>query len=86
MKFEFPDGRMLNGKRWTSHRTPLFDGPFLKAEVGSEKLKMTPRENDADPRFPEVTIDGVEAMRQHRTRPVDVVVAGLAVWMSSAGR
>jgi hypothetical protein len=40
MKFSYPDGRMLNGKRVDITRTKLFDGPFLKAEVGSQKLEI----------------------------------------------
>ncbi|MEO8168153.1 MAG: hypothetical protein ABI623_07900, partial [bacterium] len=41
MYFSFPDVRMLNGKTIDLSKTKLFDGPFLHAEVGSEKLTMT---------------------------------------------
>ncbi len=41
MYFSFPDIRMLNGKTIDLSKTKLFDGPFLQAEVGSEKLTMT---------------------------------------------
>jgi hypothetical protein len=40
MTFAFPDGRTLNGKKVDLTRTKLFDGPFLKAEVGSQKLEI----------------------------------------------
>ena len=40
MTFSYPDGRALNGKRVDITRTKLFDGPFLKAEVGSQKLEI----------------------------------------------
>jgi hypothetical protein len=41
MKFAFPDSRILNGKAVDLSATKLFEGPFLNAEVGSEKLTMT---------------------------------------------
>ena len=40
MKFSFPDGRMLNGKKIDLSRYRLFEGPFVNAEVGSEKLSI----------------------------------------------
>lgn len=40
MEFGFPDKRTLNGKAIDLSTTRLFDGPFLSAEVGSEKLTM----------------------------------------------
>lgn len=40
MNFSYPDNRMLNGKKVDITRTKLFDGPFLKAEVGSQKLEI----------------------------------------------
>lgn len=40
MKFAFPDTRVLNGRRVDLAKTKLFDGPFLKADVGSEKLTI----------------------------------------------
>jgi hypothetical protein len=41
MLFAFPDTRILNGKKVDLTKTKLFEGPFLNAEVGSEKLRMT---------------------------------------------
>lgn len=41
MVFGFPDKRLLNGVPVDLTRTPLFEGPFLNAEVGSEKLVLT---------------------------------------------
>ncbi|MBP1646817.1 MAG: hypothetical protein H6Q30_262 [Bacteroidetes bacterium] len=41
MKFTFPETRVLNGKAVDLSRTPLFQGPFLNADTGSEKLVMT---------------------------------------------
>jgi hypothetical protein len=41
MKFSFPDTRLFNGKPVDLSRTKLFEGPFLNADVGSEKLTMT---------------------------------------------
>ncbi|HUI09837.1 MAG TPA: hypothetical protein VL221_05895 [Bacteroidota bacterium] len=41
MKFAFPAGRWLNGKSVDLAATPLFDGPFLHAAVGSRKLTIT---------------------------------------------
>jgi hypothetical protein len=41
MKFKFPDARTLNGKSVDLTTTPLFDGPFLHAAVGSQKLSIT---------------------------------------------
>jgi hypothetical protein len=41
MEFAFPDKRLLNGKVIDLSKTKLFEGPFLNAEVGSEKLTMT---------------------------------------------
>jgi hypothetical protein len=40
MQFGFPDKRTLNGKAIDLSKTRLFDGPFLSADVGSEKLMM----------------------------------------------
>lgn len=40
MKFSFPEARTLNGKSVDLTKTKLFDGPFLRAEVGSRKLTM----------------------------------------------
>ncbi len=41
MQFSFPEKRVLNGKAIDLSKTRLFEGPFLNADVGSEKLKMT---------------------------------------------
>jgi hypothetical protein len=41
MSFGFPEKRILNGKAVDLGRTKLFEGPFLHAETGSEKLTLT---------------------------------------------
>ncbi len=41
MEFAFPDTRSLNGKVVDLTKYRLFDGPFLNADVGSQKLTMT---------------------------------------------
>jgi hypothetical protein len=41
MNFAFPEMRQLNGKSVDLTKYKLFEGPFLNAEVGSEKLTMT---------------------------------------------
>ena len=41
MSFAFPEKRALNGKEVDLSKTKLFEGPFLNAEVGSERLTMT---------------------------------------------
>ena len=41
MEFAFPEKRMLNGNRIDLSKTKLFEGPYLHAEVGSEKLTIT---------------------------------------------
>lgn len=41
MKFSFPEGRVLNGKNVDLTKTRLFEGPYLNAEVGSERLTIT---------------------------------------------
>jgi hypothetical protein len=41
MDFAFPEKRALNGTPQDLSKTKLFDGPFLNAEVGSEKLTIT---------------------------------------------
>jgi hypothetical protein len=43
LRFAYPDARQVNGKAVDLTTTPLFDGPFLNAAVGSEKLTMTCR-------------------------------------------
>ena len=40
LAFAFPDRRTLNGKAVDLSATPLFDGPFLKAATGSERLEI----------------------------------------------
>lgn len=41
MRFAFPEDRTLNGKKVDLTRYRLFEGPWLNAETGSEKLTMT---------------------------------------------
>jgi len=41
MQFVYPDQRKLNGREVDYREFKLFDGPFLQAEVDSEKLTMT---------------------------------------------
>lgn len=41
MVFAFPDSRRLNGKVVDITKTKLFEGPYLNAEVGSERLTIT---------------------------------------------
>ena len=41
MEFTFPGKRVLNGKTIDLPRYKLFEGPFLNAEVGSQKLTLT---------------------------------------------
>ncbi len=41
MRFRFPGTRTLNGRAVDLTRTPLFDGPFLHADAGSQKLSIT---------------------------------------------
>ncbi len=41
MEFAFPNTRELNGKTVDLTKTPLFEGPFLNAKVGSRMLTMT---------------------------------------------
>lgn len=40
MQFVFPDQRRLNGKSVDLRKYKLFEGPFLSAEVGSERLTI----------------------------------------------
>lgn len=44
MEFAFPETRKLNGKEIDLSKTKLFEGPYLNAEVGSEKLTITYRD------------------------------------------
>jgi hypothetical protein len=41
MEFAFPDKRTLNASVIDLSKTKLFEGPFINAEVGSEKMTMT---------------------------------------------
>lgn len=41
MEFAFPDQRILNGEVIDLSKYKLFEGPFLNAEVGSQKLTIT---------------------------------------------
>jgi hypothetical protein len=45
MKFSFPDGRMLDGRKIDLSKAKLFEGPYLNAEVGSQKLTITYRKS-----------------------------------------
>lgn len=41
MQFAFPEKRSLNGKEVDLSKTKLFEGPFLNADVGSQQLSMS---------------------------------------------
>ena len=41
MDFAFPETRTLNGKKVDLSKTKLFEGPYLHAEVGSERLTIS---------------------------------------------
>jgi hypothetical protein len=41
MEFAFPEKRTLNGNKIDLSKTKLFEGPFINAAVGSEKMTMT---------------------------------------------
>jgi hypothetical protein len=41
VQFGFPDKRILNGKEVDLSQARLFEGPFLNADVGSQKLSMS---------------------------------------------
>ena len=41
MEFAFPGKRVLNGEKIDLSKYKLFEGPFLNAEVGSQKLTLT---------------------------------------------
>jgi hypothetical protein len=56
MKFAFPDSRWLNGTPVDLTATPLFDGPFLHAAVGSQKLSITHGNQKLDLDFRKLTI------------------------------
>ncbi len=56
MRFAFPDTRVLNGKGVDLTATPLFDGPYLHAEVGSQKLRITYGKEKLDLDFKNLTI------------------------------
>ncbi len=56
MKFRFPGMRTLNGKTVDLKTTPLFDGPFLHASVGSQKLLITHGGKKLDLDFKKLTI------------------------------
>jgi hypothetical protein len=56
MKFRFPETRSLNGRAVDLTRTPLFDGPFLHADVGSQKLSITYGKQKLDLDFRKLTI------------------------------
>ena len=56
MKFTFPETRYLNGKPVDISKTPLFDGPYLHAAVGSQKLSITYGNQRLDLDFKTLTI------------------------------
>ena len=56
MKFRFPDTRILNGKTVDLTKTPLFDGPFLHAAVGSQALRITHGKEKLDLDFKKLTV------------------------------
>jgi hypothetical protein len=56
MKFRFPDTRVLNGKAVDLTKTPLFDGPFHHASVGSQALRITHGKEKLDLDFHTLTI------------------------------
>lgn len=56
MKFTFPDSRWLNGRPIDLSKTPLFDGPFLHADAGSQKLSITHGNQKLDLDFRKLTI------------------------------
>jgi len=41
MEFGFPEKRVLNSTPVDLSKTKLFDGPFINADVGSEKMTIT---------------------------------------------
>ncbi len=56
MSFRFPGTRSLNGRGVDLARTPLFDGPFLHADVGSQKLSIAYGKQKLDLDFRKLTI------------------------------
>ena len=56
MNFRFPGRRTLNGKNVDLTKTPLFDGPFLHAAVGSQKLSITYGKEKLNLDFKQLTI------------------------------
>lgn len=40
LSFRFPDERILNGRKIDLGNTPLFDNPFMRAAVGSQRIEM----------------------------------------------
>ncbi|MDZ7304493.1 MAG: hypothetical protein ONB44_20405 [candidate division KSB1 bacterium] len=57
MYFAFPEVRRLNGKPVDLTKYKLFEGPFLNAEVGSEKLTMTYKNKRRVLDFKKLTIE-----------------------------
>ncbi len=57
MYFAFPEVRQLNGKPVDLTKYKLFEGPFLNAEVGSEKLTMTYKNKRRVLDFKKLTIE-----------------------------
>ncbi|MCK5572876.1 MAG: hypothetical protein KAJ12_08955, partial [Bacteroidetes bacterium] len=56
MEFRFPDTRILNGTVVNLDTGKLFEGPFLQADMGSQKLTMTYREKKRVLDFTTLTI------------------------------
>jgi hypothetical protein len=56
MAFTFPEKRTLDGKKVDLSKTKLFDGPYLHADVGSEKLTITYKNERRILDFKSVTI------------------------------
>ncbi len=56
MEFSYPDTRKLNNRIVDLSKTKLFDGPYLNAEVGSERLTITHRKTKRILDFKKLTI------------------------------
>ena len=57
MEFTYGGKRILNGKAVDFHSYKLFKGPYLQADIGSEKLKMTYGDQYRILNFKSVTIE-----------------------------
>ena len=56
MHFSYPDGRVLNRRNVDLRNYKLFEGPFLNADVGSERLTMTYKKSKRILDFKQLTI------------------------------